>query len=70
MTAIISRALIAASVAVGVMAGATPALARPVNLSVGVSTLGLGVQASTPIIPGSLDLAVGLNHFSYNHNGT
>ncbi len=48
----------------------TPALARPVNLSVGVSTLGLGVQVSTPIIPGSLDLAVGLNHFSYNHNGT
>lgn len=68
--ATISRALIAGSVLVGVVSGITPVLARPVNLSVGVSTLGLGVQVSTPIIPGSLDLAIGLNHFSYNHNGT
>ena len=66
----ISRALIAGSVLACGISGVTPALARPVNLSVGVSTLGLGVQVSTPIIPGSLDLALGINRYSYNRNGS
>lgn len=46
------------------------ALARPVNLSVGVSTLGLGFQVSTPIVPGTLDIAVGINHYGLTHAGT
>ena len=39
------------------------AFAWPVNISVGASTLGFGVQAATAIIPGTLDVAVGLNRF-------
>ena len=42
----------------------------PVNVSVGGSTLGLGVQVSTALIPGTLDLAFGLNHLSVSHSGT
>lgn len=44
--------------------------ARPVNISVGASTLGFGVQVATPIVPGTLDIALGINHFSYNRSGT
>lgn len=46
------------------------AFAWPVNISVGASTLGFGVQAATAIIPGTLDVAVGLNRFNYNKSGT
>lgn len=50
----------------GLCLSATPvAFANPVNVSVGVSTLGLGIQASTALIPGTLDLAVGINRFTY-----
>lgn len=42
----------------------------PVNVSVGGSTLGLGVQVSAALIPGTLDLALGLNHLSVSHSGT
>ncbi len=47
-----------------------PADAQPVNVSIGASTLGLGVQVSTALIPGTLDLAVGINHLSENRSGT
>lgn len=47
-----------------------PVYARPVNISVGASTLGFGVQVATPIVPGTLDIALGINHFSYNRSGT
>lgn len=63
-------ALYAAASGMLFMSAIAPAFARPVNLSVGVSTLGFGVQVSTPIIPGSLDLALGINRYSYSHNGT
>ena len=46
------------------------AFAWPVNISVGASTLGFGVQAATAIIPGTLDVAVGLNRFNYAKSGT
>ncbi len=49
---------------------AVPAGAHPVNLSVGASTLGYGVQVSTALIPGTLDLAVGINHLSQSRSGT
>ncbi len=49
---------------------AVPAAAQPVNLSVGASTLGYGVQVSTALIPGTLDLAVGINHLSQARTGT
>ena len=47
-----------------------PADAQPVNVSIGASTLGLGVQLSTALIPGTLDLAVGINHLSESRAGT
>ncbi|WP_298137618.1 hypothetical protein [Acidiferrobacter sp.] len=62
-----SAGLIAA-LAGGAMMGA--ANAQPVNVSVGASTLGLGVQVSTALIPGTLDLAVGINHVSESRAGT
>ena len=49
---------------------APSAFAWPVNISVGGSTLGLGVQVATAIIPGTLDAAVGLNHAGFTKNGT
>ena len=49
---------------------AVPAYAQPVNVSIGASTLGLGVQVSTALIPGTLDLAVGINHLSESRTGT
>lgn len=49
---------------------AVPAGAHPVNLSVGASTLGYGAQVSTALIPGTLDLAVGINHLSQSRSGT
>ncbi len=49
---------------------AVPAGAHPVNVSVGASTLGYGVQVSTALIPGTLDLAVGINHLSESRSGT
>ncbi len=49
---------------------APAAFAWPVNVSVGASTLGLGVQVATAIIPGTLDAAVGFNHATFNKNGT
>ncbi|MHB8252968.1 MAG: hypothetical protein ACYDEV_04580 [Acidiferrobacter sp.] len=48
---------------------AVPAWAWPVNVSVGASTLGLGIQASTALIPGTLDLAVGINRLSKTRTG-
>ncbi|WP_297362168.1 hypothetical protein [Acidiferrobacter sp.] len=56
-----------AMLAGGAMAAA---YAQPVNISVGASTLGLGVQISTALIPGTLDLAVGINHLSESRSGT
>jgi len=56
-------------VAVVGMVGMAPAWADPVNVSVGASTLGLGVQASIALIPGTLDLAVGINHLSKSRTG-
>ena len=44
--------------------------AWPVNVSVGASTLGFGVQVATALIPGTLDAAVGFNHTTFNKNGT
>ncbi len=58
---------------VAAVAGAVmvvPADAQPVNVSIGASTLGLGVQVSTALIPGTLDLAVGINHLSESRAGT
>ncbi len=46
------------------------AWAWPVNVSVGASTLGLGVQVATAIIPGTLDAAVGLNRYDNSRAGT
>ncbi len=46
------------------------AFAWPVNVSVGASTLGFGVQVATALIPGTLDAAVGLNRFNYSRGGT
>jgi hypothetical protein len=68
----VSRAAVIYTAVTGLLcvSGIAPAFARPVNLSVGVSTLGLGVQVSTPLIPGSLDLALGINRYSYSHSGT
>ncbi len=43
--------------------------AWPVNVSVGASTLGFGVQVATALIPGTLDAAVGLNRFNYSRSG-
>lgn len=47
-----------------------PTLARPINVSVEASTLGFGVQVATPIVPGTLDIALSINHFSYSHSDT
>lgn len=60
----------AAAVAAVVVCCLAPAFARPVNVSIGASTLGFGVQVATPVVPGTLDIALGINHFSYNHSGT
>ena len=48
---------------------APAAFAWPVNVSVGASTLGFGVQVATALIPGTLDAAVGLSRFNYNRSG-
>ena len=48
---------------------APAAFAWPVNVSVGASTLGFGVQVATALIPSTLDAAVGLNRFNYNRGG-
>ena len=48
---------------------APAAFAWPVNVSVGASTLGFGVQVATALIPSTLDAAVGLNRFNYNRSG-
>jgi len=49
--------------------GVVSAWAQPVNVSVGASTLGLGVQISMALIPGTLDLALGINHLSKSRSG-
>jgi len=51
MTTVVSRALIAASVVVGVMSDVTAALARPVNLSVGGLDLRFGRAGLHPNHP-------------------
>ncbi len=58
------------TVAACALLAAPGAFAWPVNVSVGASTLGLGVQVATAIVPGTLDAAVGLNRFDYSRSGT
>lgn len=44
------------------------AFAWPVNVSVGGSTLGLGVQVATAIVPGTLDVRAGFSYATFNGN--
>ena len=59
---------LAALVASSLLA-APAAYAWPVNVSVGASTLGLGVQVAAALIPGTLDAAVGFNHTTFTRSG-
>ena len=51
------------------MVGMSEAWAWPVNVSVGASTLGEGAQISMALIPGTLDLALGLNYLNESRSG-
>ena len=62
--------MFSAAVLVGSLLATAPAFARPVGATVGIGTMGLGVNIGTPIIQNTLNLRFGFDRYGYSRSGT
>jgi len=66
-----SRLLTLSAVAASLLLASPASFAmRPIGVTVGVGTLGYGVWAGTPILPGTLNVRAGFSSASYSRSGT